>query len=115
MPRQELADAVYRMVGDTVQPVLDAVSRLLPQEKPISAFARSSVLQIDLGKGRVLLGLRRLLSPQILNSLPAPLGFQSSRRAGWSRGGQQHDMGPDGGPATHYGTGATLPGPVTSM
>jgi hypothetical protein len=86
-----------------VRAVLDAVLRLV-SETPISARARRFVPQIDLGQGYVLLGLRRLLSAQLLNRLPAPLGFQSPEGAGRSREARQHDMGPDGGFAAHYCT-----------
>jgi hypothetical protein len=83
-----------------VQAVLDAVSRVVPHT-PIIALARSSMSQIDLGQGHVLLGLRRSLSPRLLNSLPAPLGFQPSQPAGRSRRSHQHDKGPDGRSAAH--------------
>jgi hypothetical protein len=49
-----------------------------------------------------MLGLRRSLRPQLLNSLPAPLGFQSFRCCGRSRGHRQHDIGPDEGSAAEY-------------
>jgi hypothetical protein len=66
-------------------------------ETVIGALARKSAPEIDLDKGRVLLGLRRSLSPQILNSIPAPLGSQPAGGGGWPRSGNgQHGMGPDG-------------------
>src|SRR5262249_39771471 len=51
------------------------------------------------------LRLRRSLSPRFLNSLPAPLGFRPSFRAGL-----QQDMGPDGDFAALYGTAAEVIG-----
>lgn len=86
-----------------VQAVHDAVSRLAP-EAAIGAFPRGSMPQINLGREYLLLGLRRSLSPQLLISLPAPLGFQSSRCAGQPRGDRQHDMGPDRESVARYGT-----------
>jgi hypothetical protein len=73
-------------------------------EMATGALTRESALGINLDKGRVLLGLRRSLSPQILNRIPAPLGFQPAWGAGWARdGNRQHEMGPDEGVAHHYG------------
>jgi transposase-like protein len=70
----------------------------------ISALATEPALEIDLNEGRVLLGLRRSLSPQILNSIPAPLGFRPAGGVGWPRGGNgQHGMGPDGQVGGRYG------------
>ena len=86
-----------------VQAVLAAVSGVVPRT-PIIAVARSSMSQIGFGQGHVLLGLRRSLSPLLLSSLPVPLGFQPSQRAPRSSRSRQHDMGPDGGAAAHYGT-----------
>jgi hypothetical protein len=58
----------------------------------------------DLDKGCLLLGLRRSLSPQILNSIPAPLGFQPAWGMGRAQdGNRQHGMGPDEEVAHHYG------------
>jgi hypothetical protein len=84
-----------------VKAVVDAVSRLV-LERPNSIVMWDSVARIDLGH-HVLLGLRRSLSPQFLNSLPAPLGFRLSFRAGL-----QHDMGPDGELAALYGATAEV-------
>jgi hypothetical protein len=87
-----------------VQGVLDAVSRLVP-ETPIVAVAKAAAPRIGLGRGQVLLRLRRSLSLQILNSLPGPLGFQSLPHAGRAAEGlDQHDMGPDTRLAASYGT-----------
>ena len=60
--------------------------------------------RIDLDKGCVLLGLRRSLSPQILNRIPAPLGLQAGIGQGEPRDGNgQHEMGPDRQVAGQYG------------
>jgi hypothetical protein len=61
-----------------VQAVPDAVLRLMP-ETAIGLFASDAAPQI--GQGHVMLGLRRSLRPQLLNRLPAPLGFQSLRHS----------------------------------
>ena len=58
-----------------VEAVLEAVSRLVPAT-PISASARGSMPQIDLGQGHVLLGLRRSLSPQFQLCTGAPFSFE---------------------------------------
>ena len=60
--------------------------------------------EIDLNKGCVLLGLRRSLSPQILNRISAPLGFKLASDIGEPRDGNgQHEMGPDRQAAGQYG------------
>jgi hypothetical protein len=64
-----------------VRAALDAVTRVVP-EMPIDTLARDSAPRIDLDEGHVLLGLRRSLSPQILSTIPAPLGFHPSRHEG---------------------------------
>lgn len=84
-----------------VKAVVDAVSRLV-LEQPNSVVAWEPISRIDLGQ-HGLLGLRRSLSPQFLNSLPAPLGFRLSFRAGF-----QQDMGPDGDLAALYSTTAEV-------
>jgi hypothetical protein len=84
-----------------VKAVVDAVSRLV-LERPNSLVTRDSVARIDVGQ-HVLLRLRRSLSPQFLNSLPAPLGFRLSFRVSL-----QQDMGPDGDVAALYGTTAEV-------
>jgi len=63
-----------------VRAALDAVKRVV-QELPIGTDATNSARQIDCDQGQVLLRLRSSLSPQILNLIPPPLGFQSSRYA----------------------------------
>jgi hypothetical protein len=80
-----------------VQAVHDGVSRLAPET------AISATSQINSAQGQVLLGLRRSLPLQFLNRLPVPLGFQPSRAGRGPAGGRQHEMGPDGGFAVHYG------------
>jgi hypothetical protein len=94
---------LYRRVR-AVQVVHDAVSRL----GPIGILTSGSVGPNDSGERRVLFGLRRSLSPLLLHNLPAPLGFQPSRRGGRLGDGDQHDMGPDGGTAAHYATMANV-------
>lgn len=89
-----------------VRAALDAVTRAAPPETLIGALVRNPTPWLDSGQGHVLLGLRRSLSPQTLCSIPAPLGFQISRRAGWGRRNNQHGFGPDGVLATHYRVGA---------
>jgi hypothetical protein len=92
-----------------VKAVVDAVSRLV-LERPNSIVMWDSVARIDLGQ-HVLLGLRRSLSPQFLNSLPAPLGFRLSIRTDL-----QHDMGPDGELAALYDTPAeVVPAPCDTV
>jgi hypothetical protein len=85
----------------SIKAVVDTVSRLV-LERPNSIVTWESVARIDFGQ-HVLLGLRRALSPEFLSSLPAPLGFQLSFRAGL-----EHDMGPDGDLAALYGTTAEV-------
>jgi len=61
-----------------LQAAIAAVSQLVPQTS-VAVLARRSALRIDPGQGHVLLGLRRSLAPRVLQRLPAPLGFSSSR------------------------------------
>ena len=91
---------LYRRVR-AVRAVVDAVSRLV-LERPNSIVLWDSAARIELGQ-HVLIQLRRSLSPPLLNSLPAPLGFRPSFGAGL-----QHDMGPDGELAALYGTTAEV-------
>jgi len=84
-----------------VRAAVDAVSRLV-LERPNSIVLWDSAPRIELGQ-HALVGLRRSLSPPLLNSLPAPLGFRPSFRAGL-----QHDMGPDGELVGLYGTTAEV-------
>ena len=81
-----------------VREVLDAIKRIV-QDSPIGTVATDLASRIDGEPGQVLLKLRSSLSPQILNLLPPPLGFGSSRLSD----GGQHGMGPDGGSAAQYG------------
>lgn len=88
-----------------VQAALDAVSPR-GQTAPPTALARCSALQTEravLDHGPLLLGLRRSLSPQVLYTLPVPLGFRSSRDPGGSWKRVQHKMGPDRGIRARYG------------
>lgn len=81
-----------------------AVLAHVPPEMMVGVPARESAPEIDPDRGRVLLGLRRSLSPQILNSVPAPLGFRPASGMGWPRNGDdQHELGPDRQVAGHYG------------
>ena len=87
--------------------VLDAVSRLVPPTPMVSVDM--ALGPQDPAQEHLLLRLRRSLSPQLLSSLPAPLGFQSLPRAGrYAGGSHQHDMGPDGRLAAGYGTAANI-------
>ena len=57
-----------------------------------------------LDEGHLLLGLRRSLPLQMLNGIPAPLGFKPARNAeGPSDDDSQHEMGSDGEIAGRYG------------
>ena len=81
-----------------------AVLAHVPPEMMVGVPARELAPEIDPDKGRVLLGLRRSLSPQILNSVPARLGFKPASGMGWPRDADnQHEMGPDRQVAGHYG------------
>jgi hypothetical protein len=91
-----------------VQAVVDAVSRSVP-EGSIDALARGWMAGTDLGRGHVLVGLRRSLSLRLLSRLPAPVGFQSSGCGESSVGSHQQDMGPDGAPTAHYDEDALRP------
>jgi hypothetical protein len=101
-PDVNLPGAV-RWLRRRIRAVRMALVHVMP-ETVIGAAARGSAPERDLAKGRVLLGLRRSLSPQILNTIPAPLGFRPTGSIGWLRGGNgQHGMGPDGQAADRYG------------
>lgn len=72
----------------------------------IGRRAREPASGNELNEGHLLLGLRRSLSLQMLNRIPAPLGFKPA----WNveRPGDddsQHEMGSDGGITGHYGSG----------
>ena len=86
-----------------VKEVVSAVSRLV-LERPNGVATWESVARLDLGR-HVLLRLRRSLPPELLNSLPAPLGFRPSFRTGL-----QQDMGPDGDFGALYGMEAEVIG-----
>ena len=101
-PDVTLPSAV-RWLRRRIRAVRTALAHVTP-EMVVGAPARESAPQIDPDKGRVLLGLRRSLSPQILNSIPAPLGFRPASGTGWPRdSNDQHEMGPDRQVAGHYG------------
>jgi hypothetical protein len=70
----------------------------------IGAFGNEPTPGIALPEGSMLLCLRRSLSPQMLSSIPPPLGFNSASGVGPPRGssGQQR-TGPDGPIAGLYG------------
>lgn len=84
-----------------VQVVLETVSQLAPLAA-VTVLASGLPLRLKPEPDDVLLGLRRVLSPQLLHSLPAPLGFQSPRSANRWPDDNQHDMGPDSEVAAHY-------------
>ena len=101
-PDVTLPSAV-RWLRRRIRAVRTALAHVAP-EMVIGALARESAPEIDLDKGRVLLALRRSLSPQNLNSIPAPLGFRSASGMGWPRDSNgQHELGPDLQVAGHYG------------
>jgi hypothetical protein len=81
-----------------VKEVVAAVSRLVLEPNGIATW--ESVARLDLG-GHVLLRLRRSLPLQLLNSLPAPLGFRT---------GLQQDIGPDGDFGALYAMAAEVIG-----
>ncbi len=92
-----------RWLRRRIRGVQAALAYVAP-EMVIGAPASRSMPEIARADGRVLLGLRRSLSPQILNSIPAPLGFKPTSGTGWPRNGiGQHEMGPDRDIASHYG------------
>src|SRR3974377_1127122 len=70
-PDVTLPSAV-RWLRRRIRAVRTALAHVAP-EMVIGAPARESAPEIDLDKGRVLLALRRSLSPQNLKSIPAPL------------------------------------------
>jgi hypothetical protein len=76
---------------------LDAVKRVLPRNLPIGLLAGDLARRISSEPGHRLSELRQLLPPQVLNCIPAPLGFLPWRWSGWPQDGDQHGMGPDGG------------------
>ena len=86
-PDVTLPSAV-RWLRRRIRAVRTALAHVTP-EMVVGAPARESAPQIDLDKGRVLLGLRRSLSPQILNSIPAPLGFRPASGYGMAAGQQR--------------------------
>jgi len=92
-----------RWLRRRIRAVRTALAHVTP-EAVIGQLAVTAAAGIDLAKGRVLIGLRRSLSPQMLNCIPAPLGFLPARSVGWPCGdNDQHAMGPDGWIAAHYG------------
>src|SRR4051812_1432250 len=72
---------------------LDAVARLVP-DPPAGSM--------DPNRPHGLVQLRRALAPAVLADIPAPLGFQASRRAGRTDHGNQPEVGPDGTPDARY-------------
>lgn len=92
-----------RWLRRRIRAVRTALAHVAP-EVVIGAPAKEAAPEIDLDKGGVLLSLRRSLSPQILNRIPAPLGFKLASDMGEPRDGNgQHEMGPDRQVAGHYG------------
>lgn len=74
-----------RWLRRRIRAVRTALAYVAP-EMVIGASARGSAPEIARASGRVLLGLRRSLSPQILNSIPAPLGFKPASGMGMATG-----------------------------
>jgi hypothetical protein len=92
-----------RWLRRRIRAVRTVLAHVAP-EAVIGALSGEPAPGVDLDKGCVLLGLRRSLSPQMLNSIPAPLGFKPARALGWPRGGNgQQGMGPDEAVVGHYG------------
>jgi hypothetical protein len=82
-----------------------ALRHVVASEPVIGRRAQEPASENDLDEGRLLLGLRRSLSMQILNRIPAPLGFRRVRDAERPRNGNsQHEMGSDGANDGHYGS-----------
>ena len=97
-----LASAV-RWLRRRIRAVRTALTHVAP-EAMIGALGREPARGMYLAEGSVLLGLRRSLSPQMLNNIPAPLGFKPPWGVGQLRSGNsQHGMGPDGLVAGQYG------------
>jgi hypothetical protein len=95
--------SAVRWLRRRIRAVRTALMHVSP-EAVIGALGGEPAPGIDLAEGPVLLGLRRSLSPQMLNSIPAPLGFKPAWDVGWPRGGiSQHGMGPDREVADPYG------------
>ncbi|MEJ0069446.1 MAG: hypothetical protein WDO24_12750 [Pseudomonadota bacterium] len=97
-PDVSLTGAV-RWLRRRIRAVRTALAHIAP-ETMIGALAMESAPGIDPDKRRILVGLRRSLSAQMLTSIPAPLGFQPA----WGPGRTgQHGMGPDGEISGLYG------------
>lgn len=78
-----------------VQAGLEAWLQLVPQA-PMASSVSDGALHPETGRTHDLCGLRQTLPAQLLQKLPAPLGFLAWRRADRGRDADQHDMGPDG-------------------
>jgi hypothetical protein len=87
-----------RWLRRRIRAVRTALAHIAPETMTVALTESAAGIHPD--KRRILVGLRRSLSPQMLNSIPAPLGFQPA----WGLGGTgQHGMGPDGEISGHYG------------
>jgi hypothetical protein len=89
-----------RWLRRRIRAVRTGLAHVVPKTT-VGTLAMEATPGGDLDKGRVLLGLRRSLSPRLLNSIPAPLGFRPTRGP---LGSDQHGMGPDAEAAAHYGS-----------
>jgi hypothetical protein len=78
-PEVTLPGAV-RWLRRRIRAVRTALAGVAPGTE-IAAAALNWAAGTELGEGRVLLGLRRSLSPQLLNSIPPPLGFKPAWRS----------------------------------
>lgn len=89
--------SALRWLHRRMQAVCDGMEALSQLEVPATARSISCCSALP-----SLLGLRRSLSPRLLQCLPPPLGFLSDPGAACGHDDTQHDMGPDGGPEAVY-------------
>jgi hypothetical protein len=103
-PDVTLPSAV-RWLRRRVQAFRMALRHVVAPETVIGRHARERTSGNDIEGGHLLLGLRQSLPLQMLNRIPAPLGFKPAWDVGRpGDGGSQHKMGSDEGIAGHYGS-----------